>query len=64
LYFAAIEGISVDSVTSASEKIQAIIDGVSFLSMQSFHLKKFMAITTFFFRKKKSLKCIMLVLVT
>jgi hypothetical protein len=51
LYFAAIEGISVDSVTSASEKIQAIIDEVSCLSMQSFNLKKFMAIIAVFFQK-------------
>lgn len=61
--FAAIEGVSIDSVTLASEKIRAIIDEVSCLSMQSLNLKKLMAIFTFVFQFVilLFLKCIVLV---
>lgn len=63
LSFAAVEGISIDGVASASEKIQEIIDEVSCLSMQSLNLNISMAILTSFFHFV-SFKCIMSVVVT
>ena len=48
LSFVAIEGISIDSVTSAAEKIQAIIDEVSYLCILS--LKRSRAMFTYFFQ--------------